>query len=292
MLKNILAVALAISVFLSDGDSHAAEKAKKVVYFGAITLYHPVVMYQKYQPLMTYLTQHTPYKFELKLNQDYRKIVEFLDRREVQIALLGGSTYVRAKEKTNLVPILKPLGADGTPFYRCAFIARSDNASIRKLADLRGKSVAFPSLLSTSGFVVPVYCLYTKAGISLKDLKSHQNFRYHDLVAREVLRGSFDAGVVIDHVAGQYEGRGLKTVMKSDPIPGLPFVVRADEDPALVNAVKRALLALDYRNPEHRAIMSQWDAELRYGFTEAADQDYDGVREIIRFLKKRRLLAN
>ena len=292
MLKNILAVVFAVFALLGAGPSHAGEKSKKTVYFGAITLYHPVVMYQKYQPLMTYLTQNTPYRFELKLNQDYRRIVEYLDRKEVQIALLGGSTYVRARERTNLVPILKPLGADGTPFYRCAFIARSDNASIRKLSDLRGKSVAFPSVLSTSGFMMPVYCLYTKAGISLNDLKSHQNFRYHDLVAREVLRGSFDAGVVIDHVAGQYEGRGLKTVMKSDPIPSLPFVVRADEDPALIRAVKKALLALDYRNPEHRAIMSRWDAELQYGFTEAADRDYDGVREIIRFLETRRLLAD
>jgi phosphonate transport system substrate-binding protein len=292
MRKHALVAIALMLMFLSPGASSAGEEAKKVVYFGAITLYHPVVMYQKYQPLMTYLTQSTPYKFELKLNQDYRKIVEYLDRKEVQVALLGGSTYVRAKEKTNLVPILKPLGADGTPFYRCAFIARADNASIRKLSDLRGKSVAFPSVLSTSGFMMPVYCLYTKAGISLNDLKSHQNFRYHDLVAREVLRGSFDAGVVIDHVAGQYEGRGLKTVMISDPIPSLPFVVRADGDPALVNAVKKALLALDYRNPEHRAIMSRWDAELQYGFTEAADRDYDGVREIIRFLEMRRLLAN
>lgn len=291
MVKNILAVAFSVLMLLGAGASHAGESAKKVVYFGAITLYHPVVMYQKYQPLMSYLTQNTPYQFELKLNQDYRKIIEFLDGKEVQIALLGGSTYVLAREKTNLVPILKPLGADGTPFYRCAFITRSDNASIRKLSDLRGKSIAFPSVFSTSGFMMPVYCLYTKAGISLSDLKSYQNFRYHDLVAREVLRGSFDAGVVIDAVAGQYEGRGLKTIMKSDPIPSLPFVVRADADPALIRAVKKALLALDYRNPEHRAIMSAWDAELRYGFTEAADKDYDGVRKIIRFLKKRRLIT-
>lgn len=266
-------------------------KEKKVVYFSAITLYHPIVMYQKYQPLMNYLTNNTPYTFELKLNKDYRKVTDYLDRKEAQLALLGGATYVLAKEKTNIVPILKPLCPDGAPFYRCTFVTRTDNTAISKLADLRGKSVAFPSSLSTSGFLMPVYCLYTKAGISLKDLERYQNFRYHDMVAREVLRGSFDAGAVIDGVASQYKSQGLKTIWVSEPIPGLPLVVRADEDPALINAVKKALLALDYRNPDHRAIMSRWDEELRYGFTEASDKDYDGIRKIMRFLKKRRLLT-
>lgn len=266
-------------------------KEKKVVYFSAITLYHPIVMYQKYQPLMNYLTNNTPYAFELKLNKDYRKVVELLDRKEAQLALLGGATYVLAKKKSNITPILKPLGPEGTPFYRCAFVVRADNAAIHKLSDLRGKSVAFPSSFSTSGFLLPVYCLYTKAGISLDDLERYQNFRYHDMVAREVLRGSFDAGAVIDVVAGQYKNQGIKTIWLSEPIPSLPLVARADEDPALIKAVKKALLALDYRNPEHRAIMSRWDEELHYGFTVATDKDYDGIRKAMKFLKTRRLIT-
>jgi len=283
----ITAVVLMLSVPFPQ-VSEAREK--KVVYFSAITLYHPFVMYQKYQPLMDYLTNNTPYTFELKLNKDYRKVVELLDRKEAQLALLGGATYVLAKKKSNIAPILKPLGPDGTPFYRCAFVTRTDYASINKLSDLRGRSIAFPSSLSTSGFLIPVYCLYTKAGITLTDLESYRNFRYHDVVAQEVLRGSFDAGAVIDVVAERYKSQGMKTIWLSEPIPSLPLVARADEDPALIKAVKKALLALDYRNPEHRAIMSRWDEELHYGFTVASDKDYDGIRKAMKFLKTRRLI--
>jgi phosphonate transport system substrate-binding protein len=64
-------------ILLSIPSIPIAEPAE-TVYFSAITLYHPIVIYQKYQPLMNYLTKNTPYKFELMLSQDYRDIISFL----------------------------------------------------------------------------------------------------------------------------------------------------------------------------------------------------------------------
>ena len=265
----------------------AGKPSKEVVYFSAITLYHPIVMYQRYQPLMDYLTKNTPYKFELRLSQDYRNIINFLKNNDVQVALLGGATYLEAKEQFNIVPILKPLGHDGKPYYRSVFIARADNKEINKLSDLKGKSVAFASERSTSGYLVPLNELYAKGGIALRDLSKHVNLKYHDSVAREVLRGNFDAGAVIDSVANMFKDRGLKIIALSDPIPGLPIVVRADVPDEVVTAIKKALLALDYNNPEHRKIMEQWDEEFRYGFAEAKDSDYDSIRKMIDYLGKK-----
>ncbi len=79
--------------FASATDSEISVEdstTKKTIYFSAIALYHPIVMYQKYQPLMNYLTQNTPYSFELKLSKDYRDIIDFLKTNKVQVALLGG----------------------------------------------------------------------------------------------------------------------------------------------------------------------------------------------------------
>ena len=107
------------------------------------------------------------------------------------------------------------------------------------------------------------------------------------LLQREVLRGNFDAGAVIDSVANRFKNRGLKIIDVSEPIPGLPIVVRADVSPKLIEAIKRALLSLDYNNPEHRKIMEQWDEEFRYGFAEAKDSDYDSIRKMIDYLGKK-----
>lgn len=263
-----------------------AEPAE-TVYFSAITLYHPIVMYQKYQPLMDYLSKNTPYKFELKLSQDYSDIINFLKTNKVQVALLGGVTYLIAKRELNLFPILKPMGADGRPYYRCVFITREANRDINSLSDIKGKSLAFASKLSTSGYIAPLYHLYSKAGIGLRDLARYENFRYHDSVAREVLRGNFEAGAVIDSVANRFKNRGLRIIDVSSPIPGLPIVVRADASPKLIEAIKKAVLSLDYNNPEHRKMMEQWDEEFRYGFVEATDSDYDIIREMIGYLSKK-----
>lgn len=284
----ILAFFIAAGIFAQpvmsvEKDNKSSEK---VIYFSAITLYHPIVMYQKYQPLMTYLTKNTPYRFELKLSQDYRDIINFLKTGEVEVALLGGVTYLLAKKEFDVIPILKPLGADGKPYYRCAIIVRESNKDINKLSDLKGKSIALASELSTSGNLVPLYSFYVE-GIQLGDFKRYVHFRYHDSVAREVLRGNFDAGAVLYSVANRFKNRGLKIIKILDPIPGLPIVMRADAPPDLVEAIKKALLSLDYNNPRHREIMAKWIEEFRYGFAEATDSDYDSIRMMIDYLAKK-----
>lgn len=255
--------------------------------FSAITLYHPIVMYQKYQPLMNYLSGNTPFRFVLKLSQDYRDIVNFLRTNEVQVALLGGVTYVRAKKEFDVLPILKPVGANGEPHYRSVFIARKSNFDINTLADLKGKKVAFASQLSTSGNLAPLYHLYAKAGMTLEDFSSYTNLRYHDSVARDVLRGEVDAGAVIDSVAQRFKDRGLKVIAVTDPIPGLPIVVRGDVPPELIVSIKKAMLSLNYNDPACCCIMERWDEEFRYGFTEAKDEDYDVIRMMIAYLRER-----
>ena len=92
---------------------------------------------------------------------------------------------------------------------------------------------------------------------------------------------------VIDSVANRFKNRGLKVIDVSDPIPGLPIVVRADTSPRLIESIKKALLSLDYNNPEHRKMMERWDEEFRYGFVEATDSDYDAIREMINYMGKK-----
>ena len=284
----IFSLLIVISLFTQSaaGSETASKSSKEVVYFSAITLYHPIVMYQKYQPLMKYLTEKTPYRFELKLSQNYKDIIGFLKTNQVQVALLGGVTYLEAKKEFDVVPVLIPVGEDGKSFYKCVLITRETNKEINKLSDLKGKSIAFASKLSTSGYLTPLYHIYSKSDVRLEDFTRYKNYRYHDSVAREVLRGNFDAGAVIDSVADRFKGRGLKIIDVFDPIPGLPIVMRANASPELVNAIKNALLSLEYSNPEHRKIMEQWDEEFKYGFTEAEDSDYDPIRKMIDYLNK------
>ncbi|MBI3399342.1 MAG: phosphate/phosphite/phosphonate ABC transporter substrate-binding protein, partial [Deltaproteobacteria bacterium] len=195
---------------------------KPIVYFGLIPLYTPQLMYEKFQPLMDYLSANTPYKFKMRLTKDYEGIINLLQEGKIDIALVGGASYVAAKNKIELIPILKSLNRDGKPFYRSVIIARNDK-SINSLSELKGKSFAFASMWSTSGAVVPLYHLYSN-GIGLKGLSKYFHLRYHDSVVREVLKGNYDAGAVIDTIAYSYKDKGLKFIFISEPITELTIV--------------------------------------------------------------------
>jgi phosphonate transport system substrate-binding protein len=273
--KNWPAVIL-LSCFLGSLCAAFASE-KPVKYFGVISRYNPRIMYQNYQPIMEYLTRHTPYHFELKLGKTYENAVTYLRDEITDIASFGAVTYLEAHKAFGAIPILRPLNQTGEPFYRSIIITRADS-DLRTLADAKGRSFAFASILSTSGNLIPRLQL-AEAGIHLKDLERYANFKHHDSVAKAVLTGVYDAGAVKDVIAYKYEDKGLRFLHLSGPIPSVPIAVRPDTSPAFITAVQEALLRLNPVNPQDSELMQAWDPEFRFGFTKAEDADYDRIRQ-------------
>lgn len=253
---------------------------KPVVYFGASLRYHPTIMYERYQPMMDYLTRNTPYRFELKISRDYAETIKFLEEGKTQVSSIGDGGLMKAMLLHGAVPIVKPLNEEGRPFYHCYFIVPA-NSTLRSLQDLRGKKVAFGSRHSTSGNLIPRFML-VKSGVKLEELSSVTNLRNHSAVVMAVLKGEYDAGAVKSTVAERYKNHGMRIIASSDDIPSIPLIVRKDAPKELVKAITDALVKLDRRNPEHRKIMENWDHEYKYGFVPATAADY---RDIARLFK-------
>ena len=261
-----------------------AADGKPIVYFGVIPRYNPMVMYRNYQPIMDYLTENTSFHFELKLSRNYTEAVKFMRTGVTPIAFLGDVTFIEAFHAFGARPILRPLNAQGRPYYRSIIILPQDSP-IRSLEELRGKHFAFGDAHSTSGNLIPRHYLYRK-GITLFDFSEYENLKSHDAVVKAVLKGKVDAGAVKDVVAQRYQQHGLRFLESSAPIPSVPIVVRPDTPERLVKEVREALLAIDPDNPEVAEHLKAWDPEFRHGFVEATLDDYrqvieimDGVRE-------------
>lgn len=268
---------IALIGMANPGDSFCGDKP--VVCFGVIPRYNPLIMYKRYQPIMDYLTEQTPYRFELKISRNYPDAVRFLKEGVTQVSSLGDVTFAEAYQQYGAIPILKPLNRKGVPSYRSAVIVRADSP-IRSLRDLRGKSMAFGSSHSTSGNLIPRYLLWDN-GIKIKDLGRWSNLKHHDAVAKAVLKGQFDAGAVKDVVAEKYLSHGLRVLAWSDPIPSVPLVVRKDAPKELVTSLKNALLKLDRTDPRHQRLMAAWDDEFKYGFAPATAGDYAVIFRMI-----------
>ena len=264
----------------SLGWSVDPDANKPVVYVGVVSRYPPTVIYQGYQPIMDYLTHNSPYRFALRLNSTYQQTVDELADGKVSAAFLGTYIYVRAYEQRAVTSLLKPLNENGEPLSHAVVITRIES-QIRKIEDLRGKRVALPSQDSFSGNWLPLYEL-KKHNISLSDLDSVHYFPHHQTVVYHVLKGTFDAGVVKERVAKEFLPRGLRIVYTSEAIPGSPIVVSKHCPPEIAATLREALLRLDVRKPEIKAMVADWDQEFQYGFTTANDTDYNAVRAIIR----------
>jgi len=251
-------------------------RGKQVIAFGVIPRDNPRILYEKYQPLLDYLSDKTPYSYELIIKKNYEETVNALGSGEIDIALLGSLTYLEAHAKYGAICILKPKGADGSATYKSVIIKRRDSP-IRRLAELKGKRVAFSASKSTSGNLMPRY-LFANSGIHLSDLGSYANFDYHDSVVKAILKGQYDAGAVRDSVARKYMKLGIETIAESASIPTGPLVVGPGAPFSAIEVIKKVLLELNPYNSSHQKILGRLDDDLKNGFTEASDNDYADIR--------------
>lgn len=258
--------------------------SKPVIQIGLCPKYNSRVMYQLYQPFVEYLTESTPYQFEIKLCRFYQETVDRLGKGETPIALCGPVPYLKAKETYKVKPIVRALSEDGKAEYHGIIVVRNDSP-IQSLSGLKGRSLAFAQEWSTAGYYLPQYHLL-KSGISLQDLKSYGFLRHHDFVVEAVLKKEFDAGAVKDIIAKKYQQQGIRQIFVTDPTPTVAVIASPNAPKALVSSVKVALLKLNPRDLADQKRMSQWDEEINDGFMEASDSDYNPIRKILEFVER------
>jgi phosphonate transport system substrate-binding protein len=269
-------------VSLFDAPEKGDSVEKDVVYFGVVPRDNPRIAYEKYQPIIDYLSETTLYKYELVLKKTYEDTVNALGHGEIDIAFLGPLAYLHARSEYGAVSILKSITEKGEPFYRSVVVTKGN--PVNELSNLKGKNFAFASLKSTSGNLIPRYLL-AEEGIHLRELNKYNNFHYHDSVVKWVLKGKYDAGAVRESVAEKYLPLGLEIISRSGPIPTGPVVVGPKTPYSVVEIIKKALLDLN-KTEEGKNILEKVDPELRGGFINAADSDYEHIRKMINDIPK------
>lgn len=273
MFNKVVVIFVFLALLVSPVfTSHSQTGKKPVVTFGVNLRSTPISTYQNFQPLMDYLTETTPYQFELKLIRNYQEGLRALADGTTQISTLGDVAFVDAWIRYGVMPILRPLNNEGKPFIRSAIIVPI-NSPLHKLRELKGKRIAFDSIHSTTGSLFPRYLLNMN-GVMHNTPENFVSLGNQDAVAKAVLRREFDAGAVNEQVARKYQDQGVRVLAYSEPIPPGPIVVRKGTPKELVKTVTDALLKLDPANPADAKIMRTWDESLKHGFARAHVSDY------------------
>lgn len=277
MFKRTLAFAACAALCLSASLTHAAETLR----VSAIPDEAPTELLRKFKPLGAYLEQQLGMKVEFTPVADYPAVVEALATDRLDMAWLGGFTFVQVHLKTgNAIPLVQ---REQDAQFTSKFITADTN--VNSLADLKGKTFAFGSVSSTSGSLMPRYFML-QDGIKPESYFSRIGYSgAHDATAAWVQAGKVDGGVLNASVWDKLVASGKVDTSKVRVFATTPsyfdynWTVRGNLDPALVEKIKAAFLALDPANPAHKAIL---DLQAASRFIETKPENYQGIEDAAR----------
>jgi phosphonate transport system substrate-binding protein len=273
---------------VSDGQlSELALKTDTdVLYFGFDLRASPQEDARQYLPFLQYLEEATGYKFRLRFTPRDAQIVDDLGKGVVQYAAIGAGSYIQAREKYAVIPVVRGVNSLGKAEYQSViFVAH--NSSIQNIEDLVGKRFAFGSVTSTQGHLIPRIVL-AQHGLSLEDLEAYEYTGSHLNCANAVLRGHFDAGGMQDTMGRELANAGLiRTIYTSRYYPSSGIAANRDVAPDVLVKVKQALLDFQPKGRD-AAGLYHWDkTEMPNGFIEARDEDYTELRKFGLFMGQR-----
>ncbi len=272
-LKGALACAAALSL------APLPALAEDVLRVSAIPDEAPTELQRKFAPLGKYLEAQTGLKVVFTPVSDYAAVVESLATKKIDLAWLGGFTYVQAKLRTNgtAIPIAQ---REEDARFTSKFITA--DPAIKSLADLKGRTFAFGAPSSTSGSLMPRFFLQ-QAGLNPeKDFKAVAFSGAHDATVAFVAAGKAEAGVLNASVwdklveAKKVDPDKVRVFATTPPYFDYNWTVRGDLDPALVKKLTDAFLKLDPNNPEHKEIMALQRASK---FIPTRKENYDGIEK-------------
>ncbi|EXI85432.1 MAG: Phosphate-import protein PhnD precursor [Candidatus Accumulibacter regalis] len=271
-LKSALVCAL-VSLFFNT-----AAAADAVLRVSAIPDEAPTELQRKFAPLGKYLEKELGMKVSFVPVSDYAAVVEALASDKLDLAWLGGFTFVQANIRTKgtALPIVQ---REEDARFTSKFITADPN--IKTLADTRGKVFAFGSPSSTSGHLMPRYFLMQDGINADSDFKNVAFSGAHDATVAFVASGKADAGVLnasvwAKLVEQQKVDAKVRVIATTPPYFDYNWTVRGDLDPALIRKIEAAFLKLDASNPEHAEILALQRATK---FIPTKKENYAGIEQ-------------
>jgi len=238
----------------------------------------PTELQRKFKPLGEYLQKETGMNVQFTPVTDYAAVVEGLATDKIDMAWLGGFTFVQAKIRTGgkAVPIVQRAEDE---VFTSKFIVPKDSKAA-KLTDLKGRTFAFGAPSSTSGSLMPRFFLM-QAGIDPeKDFKTVAYSGAHDATVAFVAAGRAEAGVLNASVWDKLvenknpNAEKVRVLATSPTYYDYNWTVRPGLDPAIAKKLTDAFLKLDDKTPEGKEILALQRASK---FIPTKASNYDGI---------------
>lgn len=275
-----LKIALA-ALILASGPALSGPKEgvpEKSITMGSVAMDIPVEMIKRLSALTNYLSLNTGLNIRFRPSPDLGSAVDDLGSSVTQIAYLTPVAYIEARDKYGVVPLVAPT-IKGRPTFSLVIGAKA-GSNIQSPADLKGKRFAFgdeKALLQKAAVA--------SMGLSTSDFSKFAYLKHYDNIAKAVLAGDFDGGILKDSIADDFRDKGIIVIGSTPPLPSYIFAVHPSMPQSVRNRLRDAFLTLKRDNPVGAVTLEAFDSSYD-GFVEIKDSAYDPVRKLIQPFKK------
>lgn len=285
---------LSVILLLTGCNSKSAEKtlqysktpstASPPVYrFAVHPLHNPAKLAEAYQPLIEFINLHIPEAFfELEASRDYQAFEEKYRIRRPEFLLPNPWQSIEAMKSGYQVIAMAGDAED----FKGLFIVRK-NSLVKKLTDLKGKTVSYPSPTALAACIMPQYFLHQQ-GININRDITNIYVGSQESSIMSAYLGQSAAGVTWpvpwrlfqqDH---PHEAAQLKVLWETPCLLNNSVMVRDDVPAAISLKVRQLLLDLP-QTAEGRAVLSSMSTTR---FHAADNGSYKRVRDYVTAFEK------
>ncbi|MBI5938697.1 MAG: PhnD/SsuA/transferrin family substrate-binding protein [Betaproteobacteria bacterium] len=265
---------LGLLLCLRTGATPAAES----VTLGSVAMDIPVEMIKRMSALSNYLAMQTGLNVHFRPSPNLSSAVDDLGAGRTQIAYLTPVAYIEARKKYGAIPLVAPT-TRGKPHLSLVLVTKA-GSGIDKPAQLKGKRFAFgdeKALLQKAAVA--------SFGLGTGDFAEFAYLKHYDNIAKAVLAGDFDGGILKDSIAEEFRYKGLAVVGSTAPLASYVFAAHPKLPAKTRQKLRDALLALKKDGPDKTLVLEAFDVSYD-GFVPIQDKDYDSVRKLIEPFQK------
>jgi phosphonate transport system substrate-binding protein len=276
--KLVIALVALLAAATPAMASPHKQPAEVTVTMGSVAMDIPVEMIKRLSALTNYLALQTGLNIRFRPSPNLGSAVDELGSNQTQIAYLTPVAYIDARQKYGVIPLVAPT-IQGRPHFSLVIGAKA-GSGIRTAADLKGKRFAFgdeKALLQKAAVA--------SMGLGTADFSQFAYLKHYDNIAKAVLAGDFDGGILKDSIADDFKDKGIIVIGSTPPLPSYVFAVHPSMPVSVRNKLRDAFLSLKKDTPVGTATLEAFDSSYD-GFVVIQDSAYDPVRKLIQPFQK------
>ena len=270
-----------------ESGDEADTPGKSAMKIAVAAMISPKFTYKYYVELLNLIGERMEKQTVFVQKKTYAEVNALLKERKIDVAFVCSGPYVSGKREFGMEIIAVPV-CHGKKVYYSYFIA-SKKSGITTFDDFKNKVFAFTDPLSNTGCMVPTYYLARRHEMPETFFKKTFFSHSHDNSILAVSEGLADGAsvdsLIYDFLSVKRPDLTIKTIVveRSDPYGIPPVVVHPDMDTKTKEKLKELFLTI-HRDPMGHACLENLQIDR---FEEGYDADYDTVRALQIFLKKR-----